>query len=334
MTYQHRVFSDWRPDALVTVLRDLAQQAGSPVAFDVRFAALPPSQVRLRLRPGAVEFTCPQQFASDERRDFYANRWMTCWPLFATVAQRYPLDAACSLWVDDAPAGPGLAFCGNNPSSVLIPDNQFFETDGYAELRQFCRDHWKGWRARKDVCLWRGSSTGIRTYARGWRWQDLPRMALCLAVKELGRSDIFDVGISRLVQIHDPVEVAAIEAADITSMELPVTDFMHYRMAIDIDGNTCSWSGLFGKLLMGCTVLKVDSERGWRQWYYDRLLPWHNFVPVDASLSDLAETVCYLASHPGEAERIANRGADLADSLSMPVVLDSSAAAIFDFLSR
>ena len=105
-------------------------------------------------------------------------------------------------------------------------------------------------------------------------------------------------------------------------------------MGIDIDGNTCSWPGLFCKLVMGITTLKVNSQQGWRQWYYDRLLPWKNFVPVAASLGDLVEIVSYLANHPGEAERIAYEGHQIANSLTMALVLESSSATIFDFVSR
>lgn len=169
---------------------------------------------------------------------------------------------------------------------------------------------------------------------RGPRWQDLPRMALCLLVKQLNRPDIFGVGISHVVQIDDPNELSAVKAEEIVKAEVPSIDFMKYRMGIDIDGNTCSWQGLFCKLVMGITTLKVNSEHGWRQWYYDKLLPWKNFVPIAASLENLAETVCYLANHPGEAERIAQQGRQVANSLTMASVLESSAATIFDFVNR
>ena len=49
--------------------------------------------------------------------------------------------------------------------------------------------------------------------------------------------------------------------------------YMRSRHLIDIDGWANSWSGLFQKLLSGSTVLKVASNKGFRQWYYDRLEP-------------------------------------------------------------
>jgi hypothetical protein len=69
------------------------------------------------------------------------------------------------------------------------------------------------------------------------------------------------------------------------------------KYQIDIDGNSSSWPGLFQRLLSGDTVLKVTSNKGWRQWYYDDLLPWENFVPVASDLSDLVEIVDWLVGH-------------------------------------
>ena len=68
----------------------------------------------------------PARFESAERRDFYANRWLSTWPLFAEVKRRFPdTVGACRLWLDDFPSGAGLAFCGNAASHVLIPDAIF-----------------------------------------------------------------------------------------------------------------------------------------------------------------------------------------------------------------
>ena len=56
---------------------------------------------------------------------------------------------------------------------------------------------------------------------------------------------------------------------------VPEIAFPAYKFQIDIDGNTNSWPGLFQKLLTGSAILKVASPYGYRQWYYDRLRPWH-----------------------------------------------------------
>jgi SAM-dependent methyltransferase len=99
---------------------------------------------------------------------------------------------------------------------------------------------------------------------------------------------------------------------------IPVNEFNRFKYQIDIDGNSNSWPGLFQKLLTGSPVLKVTSPYGFRQWYYDRLKPWVNFVPVAADMSDLVEKVKWLKAHDDAARQIGKRGRALAESLDYP----------------
>ena len=57
---------------------------------------------------------------------------------------------------------------------------------------------------------------------------------------------------------------------------------------IDIDGNVNSW-GLLWKLLSGCCVLRVSSDR--QQWFHKRMVPWTHMVPIAPDLSDLRERI-------------------------------------------
>ena len=98
------------------------------------------------------------------------------------------------------------------------------------------------------------------------------------------------------------------------------------RYAIDTDGYTNAWSGLFVRLLMGCCVFKVASPTGHRQWYYHRLEPWHHYVPVCADLSDLKQRIDWCRSHEGECERIANQGRALALSMDFKSEYSQAAA--------
>ncbi len=43
---------------------------------------------------------------------------------------------------------------------------------------------------------------------------------------------------------------------------------MKYFISIDIDGNTTSWTGNYGKLLLGCNIIKLSSKDPLIQWYY------------------------------------------------------------------
>ncbi|MEY3032546.1 MAG: hypothetical protein RLZZ622_1021, partial [Planctomycetota bacterium] len=50
------------------------------------------------------------------------------------------------------------------------------------------------------------------------------------------------------------------------------------------------------------------SPRGFRQWYYDRLVPWVHYVPVAADLSDFAERLDWCRRHPRQCREIAGGG--------------------------
>jgi hypothetical protein len=71
--------------------------------------------------------------------------------------------------------------------------------------------------------------------------------------------------------------------------------------------------------------LKVASPFGFRQWYYDDLKPWINYVPVAADLSDLAENAVWLRTHDEHAELIGKRGRALAKSLTYRSELNRAA---------
>lgn len=73
---------------------------------------------------------------------------------------------------------------------------------------------------------------------------------------------------------------------------IPMKDFMKYRAIIDIDGN--GWSSRFGDLL--CTnsvVVKIQPDFGER--FYEDLVPWEHYIPVNSNLTSLAEAVKFVA---------------------------------------
>jgi hypothetical protein len=97
---------------------------------------------------------------------------------------------------------------------------------------------------------------------------------------------------------------------------MPASGYAEYRVQIDIDGHTNSWPGLFQKLLTGSPVIKIASLGNYSQWYYDRLVPWSNYVPVAADMLDLVDKVRWLLHNDSEAEVIGQRGAELAHAMT------------------
>ena len=78
------------------------------------------------------------------------------------------------------------------------------------------------------------------------------------------------------------------------------------------------------EFLTGSPVLKVASPRAFRQWYYDRLKPWINYVPVQSDMSDLVDKINWLRTHDSDAHAIGQAGLELAKSLDYQRELDKA----------
>lgn len=336
MVYHRRSFTNYSAEGLLDHIAEVLGRAPGRSHFQVRLTDVPAGRVNIvYAEDGSVIVEAPTTYESAERRDHFTNAWMVCVPLLAEVRRRCPPLAGQSVfWVDDVPLGPGLAFSGNSPSMILLPDQQFLESDGYQNVRD-ARDHGlPRWETRKPTILWRGSTTGLREYLRIQRVEDIPRIALAIKAKEIGRPEHLDIKISQIVQIWNQDDIDRIHALGITSELVSLLDFMNYKGAMDIDGNSNSWSGLFTKFIMENTLFKVDSYLGYRQWYYNKLTPWKNFVPISSSLNDLNDLVDWFLNSDKEIRLIASRGRALADSLTLKAVIAETSARLVDFISR
>jgi hypothetical protein len=265
---------------------------------------------------GTVEFGFSYD-ESDQRSSFYFLRVSALRPLFAALVEAYPtLTGECRVWLDDKPSAPGgLAFSGPRTDHVLIPDAHFLCAAGYAVLGNWVAPPWP---ERRGQVFWRGAPVG----KLGSAWRSMPRVAMCLDVADFRRPDLFDVKIAEIVGSQfSQTLIEEIRASGVVGESCPPPHFMHYKYNIDIDGVSCSWSGLFTKLRAKNVVLKIISDND--QWYYDRLIAWHNFIPVIA-VSDLLDIALWLHEHDEEAERIAERGCELAASLTFDRVIDEA----------
>ena len=225
----------------------------------------------------------------------------------------------------DAGAEPGLAYCANSTSYLLIPDTDFVSTRGYHDFRRELSQLRVPWSERAQIALWRGATTD-RFPVPPLTWRDMRRVRLSL----IGRAhpDMVDAGITDVHQWDRPELRPMIEAEGLMKPFLPRTDFRRFRYQIDIDGATNAWAGLFTKLLTGSTVLKVESDQNYRQWYYGRMTPWVHYVPVRADMADLLEKISWLRRHDDEAHAIAKRGQALADGMRFGIELVGAVEAI------
>ncbi len=224
---------------------------------------------------------------------------------------------------------PSMNFSNNTPGGCLIPDPEFFESRGYEATRQQFREDFIPWEQRLTQVFWRGSSTGHRLFdppgedaADDFAW--LQRLALCARARSAARPDMFDVGLTRIVQIEEPHLVARIERAGFLRPYVPRVEFMRHKGVIVADGNCNAWDAAFCGLLTGSCVLLVGSPLRYRQWYYDALTPWEHYVPVAADLSDLEEAAAWVLAHDDRARAIGAAGRHFALAQSFDAAIEEA----------
>jgi hypothetical protein len=295
----------------------------------VEQAFLPLSAVQWQIeKPDLSRVILDRTLLSSPRLPFYAERLAAVLPLLEAAHRAGPLPPTSMIInLDDGPVVRGMAFSSNNPADLLIPDPVFVTRAGYQKVRDYWTDIPMPWHRRLPVVFWRGGTSGR---APGGDWRKLPRIVLCDMVRNL---PLFDAGISHVAQIPEATE-EEIRHRGLRRAFIGEGSFNFYRYHIDIDGNTNSWPGLFIKLLSGGAVLKIESPLAFRQWYYDRLVPWDNYVPVSADLSDLIEKAEWLAANDARAMEIGRRGHELANGMTYEAEVELAGAAIFGALTR
>jgi hypothetical protein len=273
--------------------------------------------------PFVIEWEVVSRTKSVFRFDSAIYRSDAAHPIFLNLIWSYPLfdtyhksgfavSGRTLFTVGDMAAAPGLGFSANRPDVFLVPDSHFLCRSGYRHEIARLEENSSGWAERQPVVFWRGSTTGTRL----GDWRTLQRVRLCQMAKDHQDHALFDVGISTVAQLDNSEWIAEIKASGLMRAFVAPELFGQYKYHVDIDGNSNAWDGLFLKLCTGSPVLKVASPSGFRQWYYDELKPWVNYVPVAADLADLTENIEWLRTHDDHAELIGKRGRALARSMT------------------
>jgi hypothetical protein len=255
--------------------------------------------------------------------------------LFGKALEQYPmLSGEFPCFLGDVSYWPNIAYSGNHPDAFLIPDSEFFATSAYQAFKT-AMETAPSWDDRIPKIFWRGSTSGIKRYWPPRSGDDvawLPRLELCARALRPPLAAVCDIGFTNLVQIPDDwaSELGA-RIAHLRRPPVPKQDFARFRGVIDIDGNSNAWSGLFTSLLSGACVIKVDSELGFAQWYYDRLEAGVHYLPVKSDLSDLESAVDTVLTNEAAARRIAAAGCAFARSLNLD---DEAFAAVNRLIAR
>ncbi|CAO4138933.1 glycosyl transferase family 90 [Methylorubrum aminovorans] len=218
---------------------------------------------------------------------------------------------------------------------MLIPDVDYITSFGYRTFLDGLGPRLTPWEARKDRAFWRGSLIlNVKQIPNGRSLEALidasQRIKLCALSKKEHRVD------AKCTSIWVP-DRSVLPDLLIKHYMGPATsnlESMNYKYLFDIDGFSNSWSGLFQKLLTGSPVLKVDSPNKFRQWYYEHLDPWVNFVPIGIGMSDVGEVLDVLFDDECVAKKIGEKGRELAETLSYDSQMQILRSKIVGFSDR
>lgn len=294
---------------------------------DMRFFGLADPRLDIRFHNSnsnrftvGVEKTGPQSFRLDlVKRKFTHTAPFVIHRLAPTLKMlarhegplpRFTLDVSDGNRVSDAAFGWSSA----NPRTTLITDPIFLIYNGFS-AEQMQAQSAPRWRERNAILRWRGGPNGWGEMRSDTAAATDPAVVQRIRLVLAGRT-IPDTDIRLISYPHAPIEPGA-PAFELVGSNLEETSWCNDRYAIDIDGWTNTWTNFLVRLHYGCCVLKVTSQFGYRQWYYDRIRAWEHFVPVRADLADLAEKVDWVRSHDREAQDIAMRGQAFARSMTI-----------------
>jgi len=241
------------------------------------------------------------------------TRWLACLKIVDAYNTSVRPTGRTSFDLGDVSLGYGLRFSDHRSDAWLIPDSDFLSSNSYEGAREAFGTGAPTWDYRQTIAIWRGSSSGRSSTGL----MQIPRVQLCRLAAQEDAQGLIDAGITAIVQARTPEEAEVLQNSGLCRFHMPLSNIVNFKMQIDVDGNSNAWAGLFQKLLTGSAVLKVASNQGCRQWYYSRLVPWQNYVPVSADMSDLKDIVKYLVAHDTVAQAIGAAGRQLVTAMTL-----------------
>lgn len=215
----------------------------------------------------------------------------------------------------DAPSLARFTPCASRREQVALPDPHFFDSRGYRTQRELAAAALP-WAERSDALVWRGGGNGSgRLSFEQADLMDPTVLARLRMVGLLKDAPGTDAKLVELQQDNGSYQATARRLGYLAD-RIDQESWLTRKYAIDIDGTVNTWANLLIRMLYGCCVLKVQSQFGFRQWYYDRLVPYEHYIPVKADMSDLLDQWEWAKTNDGRAAEIARNGANLARTIT------------------
>ena len=162
------------------------------------------------------------------------------------------------------------------------------------DITNFCCD----WKQKKNIAVFRGSSTG-----NGTNIHNNLRMKLCNI-----DSNLIDAGITnwnnrpRLIRIDDKLMIKSFFKHKKSAEWLTPKQQSHYKYIINIEGHSRAFR-LSLEMNMMSVILLVDCD--YDLWFTSKLEEYKHYVPVKRDLSDLIEKIEWCRKNDKKCKEIA-----------------------------
>lgn len=253
-------------------------------------------------------------------------RMIVVFAILANFAAKNPISGVsilCSLGDSDGDHHI-LSFSSRLHRDLLIPDPYFMLTRSYETERAYIDQNWIDLSSRDPRFYWRGAPSGMGKYENQF---DSQRVQLIRFANDPRHSEHFNVCFSNANGLDEKVRVA-LEAIGGFSTPEDQMEITRYAFNIDVDGVSSSWTGFFLKLLVGAPVLKITSDMGYRQWYYDELVANRHYAVVASDLSDFTTVSGNLTKDRAAAALIGQAGRGLALSFDLKSQIEKTESTI------
>ena len=232
-----------------------------------------------------------------KKESSFAKEWL---PFLESVKSKLPngvfiLTLSDSVLLPKSKSGnflPVLAYSGKQGyQDIPIPTyDDIFDNDiGNVET---------DWSKKKDVAVFRGSSTGCGNDAKTNQ-----RLKLALM-----RSEDLDFGITQYTSHLKYKSVSDIAKAEKVAPIVPKLSWneqSHFKYIIHVDGNVVAYR-LLKSMLTKSVILRVKSD--FIHWCDDKLEDGKHYIEIKEDLSDLKEKVEWCQNHDSECKKIASNG--------------------------
>lgn len=237
------------------------------------------------------------------------------WVYWLHMAEDDIIDVVVDGTDGHVPSSAKFSFSSCLPDVVPVPDGYFFQNRGFANTDKYAKDLDISWNERTDDIVWRGGINGCGLHAVDDFLQDNLGVVQRLRMAMKCKSPDVDIDF-RFARNPPIIDEPVLSNAGFLADLIPMHDWGSKKFAIDIDGYSNTWDNFIHRLKLGCCVLKVDSQYGFRQWYYNDLTPYEHYIPIKADLSNLAEQVDWVRANDAQAREIAANGQTVARAMT------------------